>query len=261
MPSSPPPPPPVAVSAPVAPARNPRSIGLPNAPTPIVNRGPGRGSTIGLASNNTAHDDLVAKAIADDPGLQAHAMRIKPRFATLCGCCDDDVLDWGERNVKALRSVTESNAKLAARINQMKCTEWIDRTSEAANSDRGLLTKLFRNAENPQYYQTRLTGVRDELVAALKDLKVLYEEVKPDAEDLRMDIASLQTYHNHNPGRFDDVIVHGRLRTLIAAQQTVVMAMQAIEQSRTVCTTNVQTIDRLLQVTIPNWQLALNQPR
>ena len=260
---------PKAIGLPSAPLENkqeavtqshtPRSIGLPTSGPAPVQRAPAMGHTISLSTGNDQHDALVRAAISSDPTMVQYAMRLKPRFATLSTCDDDDVLDWGDRNLTALQSVTASKAKIAGRISQIDPTGWIDKTTTASCKPPSLMSRLLSSGDTPQYYQTRLTGVRGELVDAMRELKKLHEEIFPDAEDLRMDIVALQIFNANNPSKFDPIITDGRLRTLMAAQQTVVMTMTAIEQLRATNATNIQTIDKLLQVTIPNWLLATSQ--
>lgn len=217
------------------------------------------GRAIGLSTDNSIHDEFVQAAIDDDPTMAQHKMRLKPRFATLASHDDDDIMDWGQRNLVALSDVTSKKNKLAARLSQIDTLTWINKAMEASSKPPGLMNRLFGGAENPQFFKTKLGHIRTELLTMRRDLKTLYDEVFPDAEDLRMDIVALTVYHRGSTGKFDDVIVQGRLRTLTSAQQTVMITIMAIEDFRATVASHITTIDNLLQVTIPNWELAESQ--
>ena len=204
---------------------------------------------------------MLNDAISNDNALEKFKFRIKPRLDTLIKADDDDMLNWGERNLVALRSVTQSKAKIAASISQINPSEWINRCTNASCKPPSLMGRLFGNLETPQYYEAKIAQIRDELAIVIKDLRKLQEEITPDVEDLQMDVAALQIILKHEPSRFDMMISDGRLRTLIAAQQTVVMAVAALDQFKSTCAQYVQTVDKLLQVTIPNWALANSQQR
>lgn len=246
-----------------SPSRRPRGIGQADLPpvqdTPSVSRTRNRG--LGASTDTPKIDALVQTACANDPALTYVSMRLKGRFSTLCGMRRDDVIDWGERNLVALRSVSDDHARIAAKITDLNPSQWISRATDASNADKGLLGKLFGGAETPQYYETRLKGVRDQLRDIARELRDLHDEINPDAEDLRMDIATLECYYREHPDHFDITLVQSRLRTLVSGQQTVVMVMQSLDNNITNCQRHVQTIDQLLQVTIPNWRLAQSQTR
>jgi hypothetical protein len=258
---------PRALSIPVTTATNPpvtsggpRPLNAPDTPKPRGGNPRPLGSAVG-SQGTTKIDVMLNDAISKDTALEKFKFRIKPRLETLIKSDDDDMLNWGERNLVALRTVTQSKATIAARISQINPSQWIDGCTTASCKPPSLMGRLFGNLETPQYYETKISQIRDELAIVIKELRKLQEEITPDVEDLQMDIAALQIILKHEPNRFDMMISDGRLRTLIAAQQTVVMAVTALDQFKSTCAQYIQTIDKLLQVTIPNWALANSQQR
>lgn len=227
------------------------SAGAPNTPNSP------RSIPLGGVANPKV-DGLISAALTADPSLISFKFRLKPRFDDLLTMDDDDLLNWGRRNLTALGSVTHEKSKIAADIARINPGDWIERCANAACRPPSLMSKLFGSPETPQFFQTRISQMRDELMVVIKELRRLHEEVSPDVEDLRMDIAALQTFVTTEQ-RFDPILADGRLRTLITAQQTVIMAMTAIDQFRITCAKYIETIDNLLQVTIPNWEIATSQ--
>jgi len=248
-------------ASPSAQAKAPKPLNLPPSAVPVrstvATPPPLRGQS---GQQGTAVDALLHEVISADASMEKFRFRLKPRFESLLKADDDAVLNWGERNLGALRQVSQDQARLAGELARINPTQWTERCKQAASRPPSVLGRIFGgNGETPQYYETKVDQIRTELMQFRKELTALYEEVEPDAEDLLMDVTALQTFAKQPGSKLDAVLVDGRLRTLIAAQQTVLMTMQALDNFKATCAQSMMTIDQLLQVIIPNWRLAESQ--
>ena len=243
---------PAPVVVPPAPSRAPKPL---NVQTPAhVSSGPPRELNIG-GRDGSKVDAMLARAFDIDADMVQFKFRLKPRFDTLLLTSTDDIINWGERNLTALRDVTQEKVKIAKRISDIDATGWIKKTQEEATRVPSFMDR-FTQRETPAFYQAKLKEVRTKLSVMLPELSHLREEIFPDAEDLRMDIMALRVMVEWMDDGVGKTFAQNRVSTLVASQQTVLMVLQTIDNTKVLCGTSIQTIDELLTITIPNWEIA-----
>jgi len=250
--SAPEPSPPVGTSS-----RTPRPITVEANPEPTRRHAPRELSfgTDRTNPNTGKVEAMLNRAFDIDTVMTGFKFRLKPRFDTLLILPRDDLINWGERNLTALRDVTAEKVKVARRMTDIDATGWITKTQEAATREPGFFDRFSRQ-EPPSYYQGKLKEARAQLSAMLPELSKLKDEIFPDAEDLRMDVMALQVFVEFLEDSVYTTIAQNRVQTLIASQQTVMMVLQAIDNAKSLCASHIQTIDELLTITIPNWDIA-----
>ena len=237
--------------------KNPRAIsfeGFTESPAPPVV--PIK-KTSSINTTSSTADRLVQIALEQDETLKSKAMRLKPRFDALLQMKSDDILNWGDKNAETLRMVTAYHKDIAVRIQGLEVDVWVKKITDASSKLPSIWGKMF--GESPIEAEAKIQEIRKALFEIIYNHTELHDEISPRSEDLRMDIVALTVLAAEAKELFDVSIVQTRIRTLIAVQQTTQMATISLENSKTACLTHIEAVDRLLQVTIPNWKIEQSQ--
>jgi hypothetical protein len=235
--------------------KNPRAISFADdasSPPKIAHRTPSS-----ITDTSSIAGRLVLLALEEDETLKSKAMRLKPRFDALLQMKSDDILNWGENNAATLRTVTAQHKDIAVHLNSLEADRWIKKIVDESSKPPTMWGKLF--GDSPQELEAKVQHIRDEIFQIIRRHSELHDEISPRSEDLRMDIVALTVLTKEAAHLFDANTVNSRLRTLIVVQQTVQMATISLENSKDMCLQHITAIDQLLQVTIPNWRIAVSK--
>ena len=167
-------------------------------------------------------------------------------------------MNWGATALAELQMATTSQRKYTTQFAELNVGEWINSTKEAAQKPPNVFSRLLGKS-SPDYYKVRLTGFRGELSELLPKIERARDELRPKIETMSVDVAILQALIQDEQDAIRLNIINNRARTLLGAQQTSILALKALENLALTIIDQVSVIDRLLSVTIPNWELAIKQ--
>jgi plasmid stabilization system protein ParE len=200
---------------------------------------------------------MVQAIISSDPALAPLAHRLRPRLQTLLGCQEALLLTWGEQNLRTAMEHSVLHAQISKRISQLDVSGWVHKCQEAATRiDSGGILGMFKAKESPEQYEARFRQLKTELPPLLAQVSKIIEEVQPEVEDLRLDVAALGAVAPRYTAADLMMIIQNRLRTLVTGHQTTVQLLASAEACKQTLLQNIQTLDQLLTVTLPAWRLA-----
>lgn len=203
-----------------------------------------------------AHTAIDAYVVVH-PEAENLRFRLKPRLDQLLGPSfrKDLLLEWGERNLETLRSGSSRQAQLSNSISQLDATGWTRRATDMTCRPPSFLNRLLGTV-NSDDVEFHIKEIRKSLVAHMVELGRLQEEMEPDVQDLRVDIMALEILKICTRDSETSMLTDGRIRTLTAAQSTIAMSVVSLRNMRDSCAQNVNSIDQLLTIAIPNWRLS-----
>ena len=197
-------------------------------------------------------EEHVKKALEVHPGVEA--VRLRGRCATLMAMKVQDVIHWGERNLRPHQQAANIQAEIAKEFGRIDATTYLNAALTASQREPSIFEKL--TAKKPEDHERILKSVRDDLSRLLVRAQALKDEYSPEVTDLMLDRISLETCA---PDKFKDprdkAIADNRVRTLLAAHQTGLMLMQVLDNAVIQCSDFIQQIDSFLSFTIPQMKL------
>lgn len=200
-------------------------------------------------------EQLVGIAVAADPELSRLTHRLRPRFQRLMGANEQTLMQWGQQDVDVLTATSKTHAAVMQRVSQLSVDQWVHRCMEASTKPPGFFGRLV-GVEKPDAYEARFRQLQGEMTPLISQLNQLVEELRPELEDLRLDVASMGAIAPRYTDLTLSLVINNRLRTLTAAQQSAAQLCATADASRQLLMQNCQKMDQLLSVTIPAWRLA-----
>lgn len=247
------------------PDRAPRTLNIPDAPTPPPRPAtpaprpqPYRPNTSPLAqASNPKVAACIAKAQQIEPTVQEH--RIKGRIDTILKMSVTELLDFGNRNLDPLQDTSARKAQIAGEMSRIDATGWIERTKDASCKPPSFMDRI-NPPKPPSYFEGMLKKTRAELIAFVGELEKMKNTFFREITDLHLDAIAMIVCSECFDDAHAQMTANNRGRTLLAAHQTAAVIQTTIEQSMMICSQNIQTIDQLLSVTLPNWKAANGHP-
>lgn len=163
---------------------------------------------------------------------------------------------WADADVRFLVSAASTQAASADKLRLANVVKWASECQEAYSKPPGFLDRLTQ-ASRPEFYRVRLEQARDCLVQVQAECISLQTELKTRLATVRVDALVLQVATENEPEPSNKVIAQRRYQTLVQAQTTGAMILAAAEQLAMTCANQTATVGDLLNVTIPNWIMAL----
>lgn len=206
-------------------------------------------------------DYLLEEAIKIDAHI-ASDMWFKARIEKLIALDPSDWMNWGESSLKFVREFSDKVGSISHRVNILNTTQWITDTLQNASKPKASgIMAMFSNELSPAEYEAQLTRIRGELDLARANLTILNKDMLPIAKKLRTDVLVLQVA-SMDQSAFSSLaqtVVDGRLRSLIAGQQTMLIVENSASNLLNQVVKFMQEIDQLMSVTIPAWKLTVRK--
>lgn len=193
----------------------------------------------------------VAKTLS--PELSAN-VRFAQRLKTIAVLPKTEWINVGKRALDELRPSHTEYGTLAQQYKQLDTTKWINETNEQAAKPPGMFNKIMK--AKPEYYETRLDGIRTELEVITRRAGALRTGLTDRVDTLQLDSLALQAVSQSETDPTLASVVGNRVKLLLASAQTAMLLDQEAQQLILAITTHISTIDQLLQIKIPNWKLA-----
>lgn len=168
---------------------------------------------------------------------------------------------WGNEYVEKMRGSTDQLVEINKRFALIDAKRWVDETVQSSTKKRGILDGLLRSNDNPQYYEAMLNKSRAELSILRDSILSEKKQIEITLKPLSIHALVLQVMTAQVSGDMEIKISTTRLRTLISAQQSALTFINSCDNTMTIITQQMQTIDQLLDVTIPAWKVASNVAR
>lgn len=201
-------------------------------------------------------DGLVEAAKQINEQFASHP-RFKIRLRTILELNPRDYVDVGQRSLTDISNKITVHTQLTTELARLRVSEWIEETKEAASKPPSFMDKFLQKPK-PAYYAAQLTNVRAAMQPLRQKVREHVDELVERFETLRLDALALQTIKNTTTttNATDLAIIDNRVRVMLASVATAEMLKQSLDNADTAILTYMQTIDQLLSITIPNWELA-----
>ncbi|UTU07929.2 hypothetical protein CcrC1_gp243c [Caulobacter phage C1] len=230
-----------------------------DAPSPsfIQNAAPAPSAVPAFAAPPRAHDrvDALALRAAElDPVIGANP-RIRPKIREVLDTPITEWTNWGSDDLAVNVSITNEQVKIAQAYSGTRIKNWIADTKDASSKPRGFLDRLSGKAK-PAYYESMLTGARDQCQSLLSRISPFMTTIKPKVENLQLHCVAMQVAAEGLTDSMHQMLASNRVRTLLNGAQTALVALATFEQLQMQIIQDVGDADMLLTSVIPNWKVA-----
>jgi hypothetical protein len=201
-------------------------------------------------------DRLMERAFEIDPQTTSN-IRFRPRLDKAVSQTAREWMDWGQRGLETLRTVTVKNAEFVNKYTTLNAAQWIQETQNAANKPPSFMDRF--NRKPVSFYEGQMDRIRADLADLLVPLEAEIADLRPRFDTLRLDVLTFSVLYETLSDPHDIQVVQTRQRTLVNGQTSVAQLLQMMENTRASITQNIQTIDDLLLTLIPQWKMAESQ--
>lgn len=204
------------------------------------------------AQSNPASGPLILRARTINDTL-ANSSRFPARLRQLLTSDPRSWIDVSEKHVSVIRDCQEEISRITAAINLLNVSEVIAETQQAAARLPGLLDHF---KPKPAYFKTRLEGIRAQLPQLAQRLGLMRTVIPPEIETLGLDCLAIQTVLPDLSDPTATMVADNRARILLTSIQSGKQCQLIADQAEAALLRDASTIDQLLMVLIPNWELA-----
>ncbi len=179
-------------------------------------------------------------------------------------------LDWGNDALSNVSDAANKQGTIANMMKQANVSHWLDQTNQAIAAPSkpvqtglmGTLSNLVDRSpkfEKPAHYELQLTNGKRIVTDALQLCMEAEEKLREKVHYITMHCIVVQAVATIITDHDEMVICDNKVRTLLSAQQTAEMQLQAFENLEDVLNKQIANVDQMLFVMIPQWKLALSQ--
>ncbi|AXQ69272.1 hypothetical protein HOU02_gp453 [Caulobacter phage CcrBL9] len=200
-------------------------------------------------------DALAARALVLDPVIGANP-RIRPKIREILDIPVTEWTNWGADDLAINARVTDEQVKIAQAYSGTRIKNWIADTKEASSKPMGFLDRISGKSK-PGYYESMLTGARDQCQSLLSRIGPFMTTIKPKVENLQLHCVAMQVASESLTDSMHQMLASNRTRTLLAGAQTALAAIASFDTLQMQIIQDVGEADRLLTAVIPNWKIAV----
>lgn len=199
---------------------------------------------------------MMAAAQAKDPAL-ANDPRFRGRLEMFLKQSPSEWITWGEKEMRALTDQAQRHRDNTTKLSTANAVQWAQECEHSYSRPPSFLDRFARS--KPEFYRVRLEQARDILQKLDAEVNRQIEDMQPRLETLRLDTLVLEVATTALTIQNQQIIAGQRLGSLVQGQQTIMMIMQSARDLANTITTQAAAVNDRLNVTIPQWLLAMSK--
>lgn len=198
---------------------------------------------------------MLAKAKALDP-LPAADRRFLNKLQQFLDLPATGWSTWADADVRVLTQAASTQGATADKLRLANAVRWATECQESYSKTPSFIDRLTQAAK-PEFYRVRLEQAQACLTVVQAECNALITDLTTRLATIRVDALVMQVATEDVTNASDKIIGHRRYQTLVQAQTTGSMILAAAEQLAITAANQSATVGDLLNVTIPNWIIAL----
>ncbi|AXQ68764.1 hypothetical protein HOU00_gp361 [Caulobacter phage CcrPW] len=199
---------------------------------------------------------MMDAAVAKDSGL-ANDPRFRGRLEMFLKQSPSEWITWGEKEMRALTDQAQRHKDHTSKLSTANAVQWAQECEHSYSRPPSFLDRFARS--KPEFYRVRLEQARDILQKLDAEVNRQIEDMQPRLETLRLDTLVLEVATTALTVPNQQIIAGQRLGSLVQGQQTIMMIMQSARDLANTITTQAAAVNDRLNVTIPQWLLAMSK--
>lgn len=199
---------------------------------------------------------MMAAAVAKDAKL-ANDPRFRGRLEMFLKQSPSEWITWGEKEMRALTDQAQQHRDNTSKLSTANAVQWAQECEHSYSRPPSFLDRFARS--KPEFYRVRLEQARDILQKLDAVVNQQISDMEPRLETLRMDTLVLEVATTALTVPNQQIIAGQRLGSLVQGQQTIMMIMASARDLANTITTQAAAVNDRLNVTIPQWLLAMSK--
>ena len=167
---------------------------------------------------------------------------------------------FSQPELAAVGKLTDVEVRVANRMHDIDADKWVKECMTAYNTPPGqsIFSKLFgSHIPTPEFYKARLQGIAADLAGIAHSIPPSIDQLNLYQEALLINQIILMALSSWAVDGNLKGLLQNRAQTLLSAIQSTQLLRANLENIQTQAQNQAQSVDQLLNVTIPNWQMAV----